>query len=34
MSVSGNFISKTDGSNDGYTILLLVAASILYEFGE
>jgi hypothetical protein len=34
MSPLGNLISKTEGSNDGYTILSLVAASILYEFGE
>jgi hypothetical protein len=34
MSESGYLISKTDGSKDGYTILFLVAASILYEFGE
>ena len=34
MSESGNLISKTEGSNDGYTTLFLVAASILYEFVE
>jgi hypothetical protein len=34
MSESGYLISKTEGSKDGYTILSLVAASILYEFGE
>ncbi len=34
MSLSGNLTSKIDGSKDGYTILSLVAASILYEFGE
>jgi hypothetical protein len=34
MSASGNLISKTEGSKDGYTILSLVAASILYEFEE
>ena len=34
MSESGNLTSKTDGSNDGYTILSLVAASMLYEFVE
>ena len=34
MSASGNLISKIEGSNDGYTILSLVAASILYEFEE
>ena len=33
MSESGYLISKIDGSKDGYTILALVAASILYEFG-
>ena len=34
MSESGYLTSKTDGSKDGYTILSLVAESILYEFGE